>query len=59
MLTSTLTIMKLQKYPRIIRGKKYYQYLLTVKPNLVKLCDLENKELEWKHHRNGLLLVVK
>ena len=51
--------MKLQKIKKRIRGKKYYEYNLSVPPNMVSLLKLENGELSWELNDNGRLEVVK
>lgn len=51
--------MKLQKYKRRIKGKTYYQYLLTVSPNLVKALKLEGKNFGWEINEKGHLELVE
>lgn len=51
--------MKLQKYKRRIKGKTYYQYLLTVAPNLVKALKLEGKNFGWEINEKGHLELVE
>ncbi len=51
--------MKLQKCKKRIRGKTYYEYILTVPPTMVSLLKLESSELSWELNNNGRLEVVQ
>lgn len=51
--------MKLQKCKKRIRGKTYYEYILTVPPTMVSLLKLESGELSWELNNNGRLEVVQ
>lgn len=51
--------MKLQKCKKRIRGKTYYEYILTVPPTMVSLLKLESGELSWELNNDGRLEVVQ
>ncbi|MFQ5975321.1 MAG: hypothetical protein ACE5J5_03275 [Candidatus Hydrothermarchaeales archaeon] len=51
--------MKLQKCKKRIRGKTYYQYMLTVPPTMVNLLKLEGSELSWELNNKGRLEVIQ